>query len=953
MIALIAGLFTSLLVVGTIGSFATNMTAEETHAESSFVASEWAGVYNFVSPTPYTVNENSIVGSNNSTIRGNFLVKSSDVAIGDYEVSIVASGTMGYPNTKSVHIGIVPWYLDDNNFLLAYMDWDPSEQTNGMRELQLTGRIEGKAPYIYRDPSFVQSEWNDVWMIGDNEQYAVPENSTINFKVTKTLTEAGDADLFSLYLNSNLLGYFIIRDTVKYANKAASVGVYAYDDTVTFSDFTVNSLNNTATYAKIGTDGSGKSANEAWNVTDNVYSVNSLGGTDWKNTMLVKNNSYKTSGYEIFYDISSLNHDTTYGIGGIISYKDGYNYLAGIVDVTSTGVMVGFAGKYTTSELEEIQYVNVNEFTLLDGFDSTSITNIGVAKHGYNYELYINGNIVYEYQNSELIAGQDVGICLYGVEVNLSNVTITQLAYVSYDWYMQTLNGRESYISANTQNSITSPGGYYNFKAASITSGDTNKLTSIYFPTTYYENVSISLTTATEITSETVFGVYPWIENPSRYFRVMVTASKIIAEYQFDESTDSEEFDLPTSYTFVCPDTETRTLSVSINQGVATIKLGMNSDELTTITDSFTILGRNLSNVANVGIIAAGTAVGFENVSLDGYAAYDEVIENDWHTYGSRASSWLLIDDNTFSCSQSYGTTYMQDRALTANFNVQNFYSGATFTASNLSGSEQKAALVPYFKDFNNYLIVMFSKWTVNSSGSIVITGRLNGEVLGGTEWHEYTSVSYIFEDTANKLETQIDEDTVYVYLNGSTNPTLSCTLEGLSTRDLTQQYSGFFFFNCDLLIDNFNISSQERVYSFDEKPVIAYYGSLTTTAYVNDSISLPIFTASNSIGDILTPVINVTDPNGDAVTVTNNKFTPSIVGTYHVEVNCEDSWGNTADPLDYDIVVSERIVDDGGNDLPYQAIIVISIFGSLGAIAIGLGIFFTIRSVRKKKMIK
>ncbi|MFA6890046.1 MAG: hypothetical protein WCQ80_03410, partial [Bacilli bacterium] len=306
----------------------------------------------------------------------------------------------------------------------------------------------------------------------------------------------------------------------------------------------------------------------------------------------------------------------------------------------------------------------------------------------------------------------------------------------------------------------------------------------------------------------------------------------------------------------------------------------------------------------------------------------------------------------TFFCNQSSGTTYMQDRALTANFNVQNFYSGATFTATNLSGSEQKAAIMPYFKDFNNYLIVMFSKWTVNSSGSIVITGRVNGEVLGGTEWHEYTNVSYLFENTANKLETQIDGDIVYVYLNGSTNPSITCTLPGLSERDLTQQYSGFFFFNCDLLIDKFNISSQGRVYSFDEKPSIAYYGSLTTTGYVNDSISLPIFTASNSIGDILTPMINVTDPNGTSIDLTNNKFIPSIVGTYHVEVSCEDSWGNIAEPFTYDIVVSERVVD-GGDKLPYQSIIVISIFGTLGAIAIGLGIFFTIKNVKKKKIVK
>ena len=100
-----------------------------------------------------------------------------------------------------------------------------------------------------------------------------------------------------------------------------------------------------------------------------------------------------------------------------------------------------------------------------------------------------------------------------------------------------------------------------------------------------------------------------------------------------------------------------------------------------------------------------------------------------------------------------------------------------------------------------------------------------------------------------------------------------------------------------------------KRIYGFKEKPVIQETGTRKTEGTVGNVISLPIYTAENSAGDFLTPVIKVTGPDGNEVEISKNRFTPDKAGTYHVNVTCVDAWGNEADPLDYDIVVKEGYV--------------------------------------------
>ena len=233
---------------------------------------------------------------------------------------------------------------------------------------------------------------------------------------------------------------------------------------------------------------------------------------------------------------------------------------------------------------------------------------------------------------------------------------------------------------------------------------------------------------------------------------------------------------------------------------------------------------------------------------------------------------------------------------------------GACIQVNERTGNEWKVGLMPYYKDADNHVIVWFSQWS-DGGCKIVITARLNGQTVGA-EWRESGDIGVNMLEK-NYLETRIQGNKVSVYLNKGFTPIYETTIDGLENRNMELAFTGFQSGNgIAATYSEFTMVSDKRIYGFTEKPVILETGTRKTTGNVGTLITLPIYTAENSIGDFLTPVVKVTDPNNNDVTVSKNRFTPEKAGTYHVNVTCTDSWGNEADPIDYDIVVSEGYVD-------------------------------------------
>lgn len=892
---------------------ANGQEVRSAHAEESFVDGDWRVVKG--GDTPFSVVGNTIVGGSSAWM-SSFYVKEFDEAIGDYQVTIEYQGTMAFPNTKQVQFGIVPWYLDDSNYLVAYSEWSVETRISGMYNFNLTGRVDGGMPYRLDGSSYSAKEWDDIWMDGENDGFASPANAVNTLTITKTRSDDGNYDSFAFFFNGNALfnGVKHVRDTVKYSHRKASCGFYAYNDTFTITKFEVKQIENVDLYHAV--EGSDGTANANYQINEGVISANVSNKVEPEEALFVDNQGIVEGSYGVEFEPSVTSHETKYGYGALIWHKDSYNYLGALVEKVGSQTNARFYGRTSISEEKVLSFKDINEVKPLD-LDIESISKIRIEKRGLKVRLLLDGVEVAVYENKDCITSQQTGLIAYGCSLSFSGATkLNELSYIPYDWYSTTMNNRTTYISAKTDDAaaVSSSRNLYTVTDDAVTVGDKTQYTSIYYKSDSFAQMYITLCVTSVVTEDSVYGVYPWLEDTSSYFRVIVNSQKVIVEHTFGGAKVSEEYNLPSGYTFTSLENENRLLKVLLEyDNSVSISLGERDAEneekwFDVETNGFTTDGRNNSISPNIGLLTASKGIKFRIESAKGFTPYAPRIEHDWELYGAMPDTWQYIDENTFKCSQTNGTQYMNAKALTSTAGETDFFMGATFTVTNASQAEHKAAFYPWFIDDNNYVIVMFSKWASNPNASIVFTGKINGRVLGGREWHDYAT-AYTFEGVANQLEIEISGNHIYAYLNGSTTPTQQVTFEGLSTRSVVNAKSGFFFYNCDVLIDEYQVVSHERIYASTEKPTIKYIGSVKDTGTVGTSVSIPTFYAENSAGDTLEVEIEVLDPNGNPVTLNKMKFVPEMEGKYHVKVMCVDNWGNEADPFEYDITITS-----GGN---------------------------------------
>ena len=108
-----------LLFLGCVALFTTFNESKTVNADT-YDANNWSIVATTTNTVKdcWTINEDSLVSTNNLNERSNFLVSNELVASGDYTVTCDILGTMDFPNSKLTHAGIVPWYLDNNNYIV-------------------------------------------------------------------------------------------------------------------------------------------------------------------------------------------------------------------------------------------------------------------------------------------------------------------------------------------------------------------------------------------------------------------------------------------------------------------------------------------------------------------------------------------------------------------------------------------------------------------------------------------------------------------------------------------------------------------------------------------------------------------------------------------------------------------------------------------------------------------
>lgn len=168
----------------------------------------------------------------------NYFVTDEYSTAGDYTVSVNTKGTMGLPNDHEVKLGIVPYYLDENNFIYVYVHWAPDERPTDVRCVQFSGLLNGKPIELFDalNMEYLESKWNDCWCDG----IQVPAAEELTIQVDKT--NAGDNVVFSYvvsYAGSSILGSGEYTLAASHFEQPGKVGVMACGEAATFSNFSL------------------------------------------------------------------------------------------------------------------------------------------------------------------------------------------------------------------------------------------------------------------------------------------------------------------------------------------------------------------------------------------------------------------------------------------------------------------------------------------------------------------------------------------------------------------------------------------------------------------------------------------------------------------------------------------------------------------------------------------
>jgi len=157
----------------------------------------------------------------------NLVLHNSYISAGDFTVSTKLQGSMGMPNSKHVQAGIIPWYLDADNYLYAYVEWSDTDRPNDIRCIQVSGKLNG-----------THIGYHDIWCDG----ISVPANEEMTLSVQKTTNDDGTVKLSVQLANGQGTVVKTGERTLDAAQSAAlaqegKLGLFAFNDTVSFTEF--------------------------------------------------------------------------------------------------------------------------------------------------------------------------------------------------------------------------------------------------------------------------------------------------------------------------------------------------------------------------------------------------------------------------------------------------------------------------------------------------------------------------------------------------------------------------------------------------------------------------------------------------------------------------------------------------------------------------------------------
>ncbi len=164
-------------------------------------------------------------------------------AEGAYTVSVTMTGTMDLPNSGHAKEGIIPWYVDDDNYLVVYAEWADYDRPTDMRCVQVTGRINGADINVFDSAAFDYlpgNGWHDFWCDG----LQIPHSDSYILTVDVVPNEDYTSIVFLFGTEEDPAiksGEVWVQNSDNLA-VPGRVGVYSMGEPTTFTNFTVEPI---------------------------------------------------------------------------------------------------------------------------------------------------------------------------------------------------------------------------------------------------------------------------------------------------------------------------------------------------------------------------------------------------------------------------------------------------------------------------------------------------------------------------------------------------------------------------------------------------------------------------------------------------------------------------------------------------------------------------------------
>lgn len=881
--------------------------AEETDASAS---GDWKVVN--AEGDGYWKEENGVLTAtgNNVINVNNFFVTEDENAVGNYVVSAHFKMTENpVTATENSQIGIVPWYMDENNYVVFNLWWRQESwcgnNGNVLCNVTMEGKQNGKFIEVFDGVSgnYNNVQFSDLWVWNNTQpsfqQLHKPINAEEgwNVKVIKRVSDpsfsAGvSGDHLEVIVNDVPLGFFTTSLTSDFRPECFLVGVSSRNaQGLTVTDFSVEDEDMSEFGYPYSDYNYNPMAGSEFVATGKNWTCEGekITGDARENLLNTPVNAIKKvdanfANYSLESEVSITEKGTGNSRAGLaVWYKNHDNFLNADLLFDGTQYKAVISGKIGGVEAEgsEASAVTIAE-------DKATLR---ADKIGSTVILYINDAEACRYTASEKLPNAFAGANLINAKASFTSIAISELPYESYEEYTAMLGGRQYILSSKTMVDFTENDGTVSINATdfekyayAVTSRDTFSSTTVKV-----------LVSPISFGSAYSFGIIGYYESAESFLFGVLDGTNA-ALYRHTAEKDIEIAKKAYSY-----DKQSIELSFFVEDGKVSLLAGEQ-----VLVDA-EVIGLNPDMGRFGGFIVQGGSFDFSHPAFEGWRTYEPKTLGDWSVVGPEFGTWMvggdgnLIGDVSKTKVERNTTFALQDIAFTNEYYV---YSIINVTAFH-DNWERRAGLIPWYIDENNWVVVYASHISGNEP-EIVAEAKIEGKNIP-MKWDAFKGVLALL-DTEIVLETYVSDDCIQVY-NGKSNQAIwSFEVPGLSAASQGKEgqiKAGVSIVDVKAAFKNFDVSDQ-MMSKNTVPPVIQIIGTPVKTAEKGSTIILPVVDVVDDLGESINCVFTIKAPDGTAVDLNGGaRFVAEQEGNYTVTITAADSWGNQAEPYEYTIAVT------------------------------------------------